>query len=533
MSTDFLKLLEEEKKIREETDLSLRRRINSRYNSLTETINNLNNTQNNTQNNSQNIVYTNENQNITGIKTFTQSPIVPNIDLNDNNTLKAVNKKYCDDKVALLVNSAPATLDTLQELANALGTDPNFATTMTNALALKAPLSSPSFTGIPSAPTATAGANNTQIATTAYVDTGLGFKANSNNSSFTGTSNFENIVVSTGRSLSTPSIILAGSNLQTSLDSKTTLSAVQANNNTWTGTNTFNTSLPTTNLNVFNDNNFVTKAFTNANYASSVDPSITGELTISRLGQGIRIIPYYNNSADQANAVSLLFPNSINTTSHSGTTLNIHGHVNIANTLNVTNGVTLGNGNDLSRVRRNLNIDNVLRVGFNDTTDVEASNNPMIDCNGNCRALAFITSMGTIGQSVFTSNSTNVQMATNTIATITTITLNAGTWIVQAQCYLGIINNPNNANVQVKFNEIGLSTTFQIPTNLKSRVQSEVNFTSTNNTNHSHDCLTLSTTIITAGTYSLYARSEFGSGGTGFTYGCLATAGWIRAVRIS
>ena len=42
--------------------------------------------------------------------------------------------------VAALVNAAPATLDTLKELADALGSDPNFATTMTNALAGKAPL---------------------------------------------------------------------------------------------------------------------------------------------------------------------------------------------------------------------------------------------------------------------------------------------------------------------------------------------------------------------------------------------------------
>lgn len=36
-----------------------------------------------------------------------------------------------------LVDTAPGTLDTLNELAAALGDDPNFATTMTNALALK------------------------------------------------------------------------------------------------------------------------------------------------------------------------------------------------------------------------------------------------------------------------------------------------------------------------------------------------------------------------------------------------------------
>lgn len=57
--------------------------------------------------------------------------------------------------IAGLVNSSPAVLDTLGELATALGNDPNFATTITNSLALKANLISPSFTtpdlGTPSA----------------------------------------------------------------------------------------------------------------------------------------------------------------------------------------------------------------------------------------------------------------------------------------------------------------------------------------------------------------------------------------------
>ena len=39
--------------------------------------------------------------------------------------------------VTNLVNSSPATLDTLKELADALGNDPNFATTMVTALAGK------------------------------------------------------------------------------------------------------------------------------------------------------------------------------------------------------------------------------------------------------------------------------------------------------------------------------------------------------------------------------------------------------------
>lgn len=47
-----------------------------------------------------------------------------------------------DAAVAALVNSAPAALNTLKELSDALGADANFATTITAALAGKQPLDS-------------------------------------------------------------------------------------------------------------------------------------------------------------------------------------------------------------------------------------------------------------------------------------------------------------------------------------------------------------------------------------------------------
>lgn len=71
--------------------------------------------------------------------------------------------------IAALLDSSPAALNTLNELATALGNDPNFATTMTNALAAKAPLASPALSGVPTAPTAAANTNTTQLATTAFV----------------------------------------------------------------------------------------------------------------------------------------------------------------------------------------------------------------------------------------------------------------------------------------------------------------------------------------------------------------------------
>jgi hypothetical protein len=46
-------------------------------------------------------------------------------------------KGYTDTKILELINAAPGALDTLDELANALGDDPNFRTTILNAIAAK------------------------------------------------------------------------------------------------------------------------------------------------------------------------------------------------------------------------------------------------------------------------------------------------------------------------------------------------------------------------------------------------------------
>lgn len=54
-----------------------------------------------------------------------------------SNTQQLANTAFVQAAIAALVASSPAALDTLKELADALGNDPNFATTMTNALAGK------------------------------------------------------------------------------------------------------------------------------------------------------------------------------------------------------------------------------------------------------------------------------------------------------------------------------------------------------------------------------------------------------------
>ncbi|CAI8820807.1 Phage tail fiber protein [Pseudomonas chlororaphis] len=68
---------------------------------------------------------------------FTGTPTVPTAAAGTNTT-QAANTAFVKAAIAALVGSSPAALDTLNELATALGNDPNFATTMTNALAGKA-----------------------------------------------------------------------------------------------------------------------------------------------------------------------------------------------------------------------------------------------------------------------------------------------------------------------------------------------------------------------------------------------------------
>ena len=132
---------------------------------------------------------------------FTGIPTAPTATAGTNTTQLATTQ-YVRTEVANLVNSAPGALDTLDELAQALGDDASFATTVTTSIGLKAPIdspaftgtvtgitktmvglgnvlnetkatafTSPAFTGTPTAPTAAGGTNDTQIATTAYVQT--------------------------------------------------------------------------------------------------------------------------------------------------------------------------------------------------------------------------------------------------------------------------------------------------------------------------------------------------------------------------
>ncbi|EBZ2013267.1 phage tail protein [Salmonella enterica subsp. enterica serovar Newport] len=70
---------------------------------------------------------------------FTGTPTTPTPP-DDAKGLQTANAEFVRKLIAALVGSVPESLDTLQELAYALGNDPNFATTIVNKLAGKQPL---------------------------------------------------------------------------------------------------------------------------------------------------------------------------------------------------------------------------------------------------------------------------------------------------------------------------------------------------------------------------------------------------------
>ena len=96
-----------------------------------------------------------------------------------------------DARITTAQNTADAArgdADTAQETADeALTVGTKAQADASTALTTKAPLASPAFSGTPTAPTAAAGTNTTQLATTAFVTAGLAPKAPLASPAFTGT----------------------------------------------------------------------------------------------------------------------------------------------------------------------------------------------------------------------------------------------------------------------------------------------------------------------------------------------------------
>lgn len=108
------------------------------------------------------------------------------------NATDAATKIYVDTSVSNLINAAPAALDTLKELATALGDDQNFATNVYNAIGAKLSLTGGTLTGT----LAMSGQRITNVSnpssaqdasTKSYVDTQDDLKVSKSGDSMTGT----------------------------------------------------------------------------------------------------------------------------------------------------------------------------------------------------------------------------------------------------------------------------------------------------------------------------------------------------------
>lgn len=95
---------------------------------------------------------------------FTGTPTAP-LAADGDTTSKIASTTFVQNAIVLIKGGVSATYDTLQKLAAALAT--------------KADLASPTFTGTPAAPTAAPGTNTGQIATTAFVQNAVSGKISS------------------------------------------------------------------------------------------------------------------------------------------------------------------------------------------------------------------------------------------------------------------------------------------------------------------------------------------------------------------
>ena len=120
---------------------------------------------------------------------LTGTPSAPTA-VSGTNTTQIATTQYVRSEISALVASAPAALDTLNELATALGNDAAFSTTITNSIGLKAPSASPSFTGTFLVSSADASFNGNVYVGGSIINTGLtnslGLKAPLAAPSFTG-----------------------------------------------------------------------------------------------------------------------------------------------------------------------------------------------------------------------------------------------------------------------------------------------------------------------------------------------------------
>ena len=153
----------------------------------------------------------------------------------------------------LYVNSISITPTQLSYLSNC-------SSNIQSQLNLLAPLESPNFTGNAKCVTQLSTDISTNIATTEFVNTAI-------NNLVGGASSAYNTLVEIQNALLSDSSSIAA--LSTSINSKASLSDIQANNNNWLGSNSFDSYLPTSVLTPTLSSQFITKSYADSTYSTS------------------------------------------------------------------------------------------------------------------------------------------------------------------------------------------------------------------------------------------------------------------------
>lgn len=99
---------------------------------------------------------------------LTGTPTVPTAEQSEVD-YRIANTAFVAQAIAILKGGVAVNLNTLDKIARAINNDPNFFTSISSALNLKAPLDSPSMTGTPTVPTAKQTEIDLRVANTAFV----------------------------------------------------------------------------------------------------------------------------------------------------------------------------------------------------------------------------------------------------------------------------------------------------------------------------------------------------------------------------
>jgi hypothetical protein len=134
---------------------------------------------------------------------LTGTPTAP-LATTGTNTTQIATTSFVQQELNILTTGAPAALNTLDELAAALGDDSNYAASITTALGLKAPLADPTFTGTVSGITKTMiglgsvdNTSDTSKPVSTAQQTALDLKANLSGPTLTGTTTINAIADAT------------------------------------------------------------------------------------------------------------------------------------------------------------------------------------------------------------------------------------------------------------------------------------------------------------------------------------------------